>query len=146
MRDQSAMSARRILGLEQTFNCSPRGKPRGNNRAQNGEGQANDCSTILAWFTPWERRFPKSRKHTLLDLSMEMEPSCPSSSVTRPNGSGSACECGSRRLSCVRTTLRGYAKNLVSARFIGAANAGSGWLKISRKRDGFCKRFDHLLA
>ena len=35
------MSARRILGLEQTFNCSPCGKPRGNNRAQNGEGHVH---------------------------------------------------------------------------------------------------------
>ena len=46
MRGKSAMSARRILGLEQTFNCSPHGKLWGNKRAQNGEGHANRCSTL----------------------------------------------------------------------------------------------------
>jgi len=51
------MSARRILGLEQTFNCSPCGKLQGNKRAQNGEGHAQNV-----WLTPWERRFPKSKE------------------------------------------------------------------------------------
>ena len=100
------MSARRILGLEQTFNCSPCGKPQGNNRAQNGEGHANECSTLeSAWFTPWERRFPKSRRRTLLDSLMEMEPSWPSSNATRPNGSGSGFACGSRQPSCVNADV-----------------------------------------
>jgi hypothetical protein len=97
------MSARRILGLEQTLNCSPHGKPWGNNRAQNGGGHTNECSTLDgAWFTPWERRFPKSTRPTWLDSSMGMEPSWPSSSDTVPNGSVLACECGSKRATQLR--------------------------------------------
>ena len=46
------MSARRILGLEQTFNCSPHGKLWGNKRAQNGEGHANNCSRMEAVVHP----------------------------------------------------------------------------------------------
>ena len=49
-----------------------------------------------AWFTPWERRFPKSTRRTLLDSSMEMEPSWPSSSAIQPNGSDFAFPCGSK--------------------------------------------------
>ncbi len=87
--------------------------------------------TMYAWFTPWERRFPKSSRHTLLDSSMEMEPSWPSSSATRPSGSGVVFESGSRQPSCVSVTWRGYATNLAWVRSVRAASVGSGWSRTS---------------
>src|ERR1700716_3316267 len=56
------MSARRILGLEQTFNCSPCGKPQGNNRAQNGEGRTNECSTLRRMVHPVGKTIPEVQK------------------------------------------------------------------------------------
>ena len=118
------MSARRILGLEQTFNCSPHGKPWGNKRAQNGEGHILPCVVH-----PVGKTIPEVQRAYLAGFIdgdgaimalLERHPA---------KRFGSAFGCGSKRPSYVSRTCSGCARNLALARFKQVTVAGSGWSK-----------------
>ena len=134
MRDKSAMSARRILGLEQTFNCSPRGKPWGNNRAQNGEGHANECSyTREARGSPRGKDDSRSSKAYIAGF-LDGDGSHHGPARTPPGGKRFGFRVrmlGQSHPAASDTTWRGFATNLATARCARTASAGSGWSRTS---------------
>ena len=140
------MSARRILGLEQTLTALPTG-----NRGVIIEPKTEKATRTLVLqcrrvVHPVGKTIPEVHQAYLAGFIDGDGAIMALLERHRSNGSVLACECGSKRPSYVSRTCSGCARNLALARFKQVTVAGSGWSKTSLKHTGFFKRFDHLRA